>query len=160
MSMLTSHFNGEINCKQFESVQLCFCNACIVCWVWNETYFSKPVKWMLIYLKQVLEQKSWEKSKCKKNNPIKFFIAFSIFKTITVITVFTRIYHKVKQCHFFQTGKFVTLFKSLIISHIIDTYSRWKYRSCTWSFVTLSVSSVSFVNSNVATNISIGHPDK
>lgn len=85
MSMLTSHFNGEINCKQFESVQLCFCNACIVCWVWNETYFSKPVKWMMIYLKQVLEQKSWEKSKRKKHNPIKFFIVFSIFKTITVV---------------------------------------------------------------------------
>lgn len=84
MSMLTSHFNGEINCKQFESVQLCFCSACIVCWVWNET-FSKPVKWMMIYLKQVLEQKSWEKSKRKKHNHIKFFIVFSIFKTITVV---------------------------------------------------------------------------
>lgn len=92
MSMLTSYFNGDINCKQFESVQLCFCHACIVCWVWNETYFSKPVKWMMIYLKQVLEQKSWGKSKHKKHNPIKFFIAFSIFKTITVITVFLQEY--------------------------------------------------------------------
>lgn len=122
--------------------------------------FFKTCQMNVDILETGLRTKVLRKKQTQKNNPIKFFIAFSIFKTITVITVFTRIYHKVKQCHFFQTGKFVTLFKSLTISHIIDTYSRWKYRSCTWSFVTLSVSSVSFVNSNVATNISIGHPDK